>query len=100
VAFDGPAALDHGLRLVLIADAEESSTVEARVAQSQHAAGEGGVPVVVLRGSGPDAVSRLAGLVALIDFATVYLALMTGTDPTPVTAIDSLKARMAEVGST
>ena len=96
VAFDGPAALDHGLRLVLIADAEESATVEARVAQSQHAAGEAGVPVVVLRGSGPDPVSRLAGLVALIDFATVYLALMTGTDPTPVTAIDSLKARMAQ----
>lgn len=95
VAFDGPAALDHGLRLVLIADAEESATVEARLAQSQHAAGEAGVPVVVLRGSGPDPISRLAGLVALIDFATVYLALMTGTDPTPVAAIEALKARMA-----
>ena len=97
MAFDGPAALDHGLRLVVIADAEESAAVEARVAQSQHAAGEAGVPVVVLRGSGPDPISRLAGLVALIDFATVYLALLTGTDPTPVTAIDSLKARLAEV---
>lgn len=100
VAFDGPAALDHGLRLVLVADAEESASVEARLAQSQHAAGQAGVPVVVLRGSGPDPVSRVAGLVALIDFATVYLALLTGTDPTPVTAIDSLKARMAEVTST
>lgn len=95
MAFDGPAALEHGLRLVVIADAEESAAVEARVAQSQHAAREAGVPVVVLRGSGPDPVSRLAGLVALIDFATVYLALITGTDPTPVAAIEALKARMA-----
>lgn len=95
MAFDGPAALEHGLRLVVIADAEESTAVETRVAQSQQAAGEAGVPVVALRGSGPDPISRLAGLVALIDFATVYLALLTGTDPTPVTAIDALKARMA-----
>ncbi len=95
VAFDGPAALDHGLRLVLIADADETPAAEARIAESQHAAGEAGVPVVALRGSGPDVVSRLAGLVALIDFASVYLALRSGVDPTPVTAIESLKARMA-----
>jgi glucose/mannose-6-phosphate isomerase len=99
VAFDGPAAIDHGLRLVVIADAEESPAAEARVTQSQHAAGESGVPAVVLRGSGPDRISRLAGLVALIDFATVYLALMAGIDPTPVTAIESLKARMAGMKS-
>jgi glucose/mannose-6-phosphate isomerase len=95
VAFDGPAAAEHGLRLVLIADAEESAAAEARVAESQHAAREAGVPVVALRGSGPDLVSRLAGLIALVDFASVYLALMAGIDPTPVTAIEGLKARMA-----
>lgn len=99
VAFDGPAALDHGLRLVLMADAEETPAAEARVAESQYAAGEAGVPVVALRGSGPDLISRLAGLIALVDFASVYLALLTGTDPTPVTAIEGLKARMAGANS-
>ncbi len=99
VAFDGPAALEHGLRLVLMADAEETPAAEARVAESQHAAGQAGVPAVVLRGSGPDLISRLAGLIALVDFASVYLALLTGTDPTPVTAIEELKARMAGASS-
>jgi glucose/mannose-6-phosphate isomerase len=95
VAFDGPAALDHGMRLVVIADAEETAATEARVRQSQEAAQDAGVPVVVLRGSGPDPVARLAGLIALVDYASVYVALMAGIDPTPVTAIESLKARMA-----
>lgn len=95
VAFDGPAADDHGLRLVLMADADEPAAAEARVQQSQQAAAEAGVPAVVLRGTGADPLARLAGLVALIDFASVYLALMHGTDPTPVTAIESLKLRMA-----
>ncbi|HUR74915.1 MAG TPA: SIS domain-containing protein [Sporichthya sp.] len=95
-AFDGAAALEHGLRLVLIADAEETVAAEARIAQSQQAAQDAGVPVVALRGSGPDVLARLAGLIAVVDFATVYLALMNGTDPTPVTAIEELKARLAE----
>jgi glucose/mannose-6-phosphate isomerase len=95
VAFDGPAADDHGMRLVVLADAEEPASSEARVQQSQLAAAEAGVPAVVLRGSGADPVARLAGLVALVDFASVYLALVHGTDPTPVTAIEALKLRMA-----
>lgn len=95
VAFDGPAADEHGLRLVVIADADEPAGSEPRVEQSQIAAHEAGVPVVALRGTGPDPLARLAGLVALVDFASVYLALMHGIDPTPVTAIESLKLRMA-----
>ncbi len=55
--------------------------------------------MVALRGSGPDLISRLAGLIALVDFASVYLALMAGIDPTPVTAIEELKARMAGASS-
>jgi hypothetical protein len=34
-------------------------------------------------------------LVGLIDYATVYLALLHGTDPTPVAPIDALKQRLA-----
>ena len=43
---------------------------------------------------GDAAVERLASLVGLIDYASVYLALMRGVDPTPITAIDELKQRL------
>ncbi|WP_344600965.1 SIS domain-containing protein [Sporichthya brevicatena] len=99
VSFDGPTARADGLRLVVLADDDEPPASVARVEQSQIAAAEAGVPAVLLRGSGPDPVSRLAGLIALVDFASVYLALLGGVDPTPVAAIESLKARLAEADS-
>ncbi len=98
VAFDGPAAAGAdpgGLRLVVLADDAEPARMELRVAESLRAAQDAGVPAVCLRGSGPDRLARLAGLVALIDFASVYLALLTDVDPTPVAPIDALKTRMS-----
>jgi glucose/mannose-6-phosphate isomerase len=40
-------------------------------------------------------LERLASLVGLVDFASVYLALAYGIDPTPVAAITELKARIS-----
>jgi glucose/mannose-6-phosphate isomerase len=52
---------------------------------------EYGVAVQVLRATGEHPLERLASLVAPLDFATVYLALLEGTDPTPVDPIVTLK---------
>ena len=40
-------------------------------------------------------LERLASLVQLIDYATVYLAIALGIDPGPIAAIQELKARIA-----
>ncbi len=48
---------------------------------------------------GADALARQLGLVLLGDYASVYLALLKGVDPTPVEPIVRLKARMAEAGA-
>jgi glucose/mannose-6-phosphate isomerase len=49
-----------------------------------------------LAAEGSSGVERLASLVGLLDFASVYLALGIGVDPTPVGPIDDLKARLAD----
>jgi glucose/mannose-6-phosphate isomerase len=49
------------------------------------------VPSSELRATGEHPVLRLASLVAPLDFATVYLALAQGLDPTPVEPIDVLE---------
>lgn len=100
VAFDGAfgtgaGETDPGLRLVVVGDAGEPIAQQRRIAESVQAAQDAGVPAVALHGSGPDALASLAGLIALIDFASVYLALVVGVDPTPVAAIEALKGRMA-----
>jgi len=45
-------------------------------------------------GSGTSLISRLFSLILLGDYASVYLALLRGLDPTPIATIDGLKSRL------
>lgn len=83
------------LRLLLLHDVDGDENVAGRVEASAEVADARGVPVTRLVSSGTSAVERLASLVGLIDHASVYLALLQGIDPTPVGAIDELKARLS-----
>lgn len=87
-------AADLRVRLVLLDD-EHAPAETGRVEVSEQLASARGVPTSRLRSEGSSAVERLASLVGLIDFATVYLALVQGVDPTPVAPIDELKARLS-----
>jgi glucose/mannose-6-phosphate isomerase len=107
VTFDGPLAAAGGddlfrdrlddeqpyrLRLVVIDDelAGEANRAEISVDVAQAR----GVAVTRLRAEGGSPVERLASVVGLVDYATVYLALAQGIDPTPVPPIDELKKRL------
>ena len=81
------------LALVVLRDVEEHPVVARRADVCLELARERSVPVVELRAEGAGRLARLASLVAVPDFASAYLALLSGTDPTPVEAIDALKAR-------
>lgn len=83
------------LALVLLRDIEEHPQTALRADVSAELAREREVPVVELRAEGDSAFARLASLVELTDFASTYLALLSGTDPTPVDAITALKGRIA-----
>ena len=83
------------LRLVLLHDDDGDEAVRARVTVSEQIAHDRGVPVTSLRSDGAGSLERLASLGGLIDYATVYLALLHGVDPTPVAPIDALKRRLA-----
>jgi glucose/mannose-6-phosphate isomerase len=102
VALDGPFAPGRDgaepavpLHLVLLADAGEHPQVAKRRAASAQLAGERGVGVSELTARGDHPLERLASLVQLIDYATVYLGIALGYDPSPITAIQELKASIA-----
>ena len=94
---DAPVAGDTGgQHLVLLRDAEEHPRVALRVKAVEALAHERGVGVSALLAHGASPAQRLASLVGLTDYASVYAALLAGVDPTPVAAIAALKSRLAQ----
>jgi len=83
------------LALVLLRDSEEHLRVALRADVVRDLARERGVELAELRAEGTSGFERLASLIAVGDFASTYLALAQGTDPTPVEAIAELKERIA-----
>ena len=83
------------VRLVLLRDpSEEHPQVTRRAEVSKDIAENRGVPLTELIAEGDSRLERLASLVGLIDYGSVYTALGLGIDPTPISAIQDLKARI------
>jgi glucose/mannose-6-phosphate isomerase len=51
--------------------------------------------VTQLAAQGEHPLERLAGLIAHADYASVYLALALGTDPTPAPILQELNVRIS-----
>ncbi|MEV6813440.1 SIS domain-containing protein [Micromonospora sp. NPDC051296] len=97
---DESAGEDTRLRLVLLRDGglnaeddtDEPLAVEERRAEAvQTLAERRGVRCDVVTAEGGSALERLASLVAVPDFASIYLALAHGLDPMAVPAITKMK---------
>ncbi|RJL30556.1 SIS domain-containing protein [Bailinhaonella thermotolerans] len=103
VALDGPLARRDvfadeesvRMRLVMVRDADEHPRVARRREVAVALAEERGVRVSEIAAEGLSPLERLATAVGLADYASVYLALGYSLDPTPVSAIEELKAEIA-----
>jgi glucose/mannose-6-phosphate isomerase len=83
------------LRIVILRDSVEHARVAAR-RRAVRAVGEArGLVVSEVVAEGDHPLERLASLVAVGDFASTYLAVGSGIDPTPIAPIDELKERIA-----
>jgi glucose/mannose-6-phosphate isomerase len=101
--FADPGEEQHAptrLRLLILRDgglADDADTGEPTVVEERRAdavvelAGNRGVRCGVIQAEGASALERLASLIAVPDFASVYLALAHGLDPTAVPAVDEMK---------
>jgi glucose/mannose-6-phosphate isomerase len=86
--------LGQGRALVLLREeAGEHERDGLRIAAALEALGVGD-PVVRRAGEGPGLV-RLARLTTFTDFASTYLAIARGVDPTPIRTLDRVKAALS-----
>jgi glucose/mannose-6-phosphate isomerase len=82
------------LRLILIADPDEDSRVASQRAAVTELAGQRGVGISELAMDGEHPLVRLAGVIQLADYASVYLAIASGIDPGQTAAIRDLRTRI------
>jgi glucose/mannose-6-phosphate isomerase len=83
------------LRMLLLHDTQELEPVIRRCQATLLLADQYGVALDELTATGEHPLERLASLIAPLDFASVYLALLEGTDPTPTDPIVTLKKAAA-----
>ena len=83
------------MHLILLRDTEEQPHVARRAVVARDLARSRRVDVSELVAEGSSPFQRIASLVALADWTSVYLALAEGIDPTPVDAINELKAEVS-----
>jgi len=84
------------MRLLLLRDSEEVPEVARRREATRGVAQRYGVAVEELAAEGEHPLHRLISLVAPLDFASAYLALLQGIDPSPIEPIVVLKSAPRE----
>jgi hypothetical protein len=85
---------DGGLEDDLRDDNEPAAVEERRAEAVQEIAEVRGIRVSVLTAEGGSALERLASLVAVPDFTSIYLAMAHGLDPMAVPAVEEMKERL------
>lgn len=84
--------LQRALHLVLMRDDAEHEAVTKRVNVIKKIVEDRGIAMTELMARGDHRLTRLASLVVLTDWASVYGAIAMGIDPTPIGPINQLKA--------
>jgi glucose/mannose-6-phosphate isomerase len=82
------------LRLVLIADPGEDPPISSQRAAITELAAQRGIGLSELAMDGEHPLVRLAGVLQLTDYASVYLGIASGIDPGQAAAITDLQARI------
>jgi glucose/mannose-6-phosphate isomerase len=82
------------LRLVLIVDPDQDQRAATQRAAVTDLVAQRGVGMSELAMDGEHPLVRLAGLIQLTDYASVYLAIASGIDPSQAVAIDDLQSRI------
>ena len=94
----GWGPFEEKLVFILLRDMEEGVQVGKRISATKKLLKEKSV-VIEINSAGQSLLARALYLISVGDFASYYLALLNGVDPTPVKNIEYLKKAIEETGS-
>jgi len=84
------------LAAVFLEDPDQHPRVGRRIELMCEQAARAGAPTTVVPAHGESRLERVLAQVLLGDLVSVYLAVLEGVDPTPVSAIEKLKTALAD----
>lgn len=96
VGWEKPGIASGRAAAWILRDAEDSPEVAARIALTAEHLRRQGVPVVESNETEGGRLARVASLVHLGDYVSLYLALLNGVDPTPIASITEFKRLLSE----
>jgi len=88
--------LSRRFRLILLRDRDEHPQIKKRFEATRGLIVDQFDGADEIESIGESKAARLLSLICLGDFASIYLALLNGIDPSPVERIESLKKRLVE----
>ena len=98
VGIDFPSGTLGRVMPIFLASNREDGHSAVRRQVTAEVFSEVGIDCVHVVAEGESQMAQVFSLVLYGDYLTCYLALLQGTDPTPIAAIDRLKARLDELG--
>jgi glucose/mannose-6-phosphate isomerase len=81
---------------IFLDDSDTPLRVKQRIELTRELIGDRATGTYVVQSRGHTAVERMFSLVLLGDLVSLYVAVLRGTDPTPVDVIETLKERLAQ----
>jgi glucose/mannose-6-phosphate isomerase len=97
VGYEFPPEMASKIYVILLRCPSIHPRILARYQITSEILGKAGVEHEVIDSHGEDDLTQMMSLVFLGDWVSYYLALLYGTDPTPVKMIDYLKRRLSNV---
>lgn len=99
VGWEAPETLTKNFSVILIRDPDESPEIRRRIETTTSLAFSRAKKVLEIDAEGQGKLAKMFSILCIGDFASVYLAILQGKDPTPVKIIERMKRELAKKGS-
>jgi len=96
VGWEAPETLTKNYSIILIRDPDEPPEIRRRIETTNSLAFHKAKKVLEIHARGEKKLAKMFSVLRIGDFASVYLAILQGIDPTPVKIIDEVKRALGK----
>ncbi|MCK4497723.1 bifunctional phosphoglucose/phosphomannose isomerase [Candidatus Bathyarchaeota archaeon] len=100
VGWEAPTSLTKNFSIIIIRDREEPPQITQRIELTKQIVSPRVHKVIEIESVGQRRLAKMLSTIQIGDFASAYLALLKGTDPTPTEAIAHIKANIGKNAKT